>query len=411
MTLSKIVVYDDQLDIAQRWAAIVQEICREATVESANREDFRQLLQTINDRRVAWRESAGDSNISVTGPIDHADVVILDYDLLQYSDPGDTTGSRMAYLLRCYSKCGVIMILNEFGVNVFDLSLGRAAQGFADVFLGDMQLSNAGLWKKPFHGYRPWYWPVITDIRADFDRCVADVQSNPDAGIVDFLGLHRVIDWMPRRARDFLSGKQSIEHVTFRQFVESSVGGIAGKDKLISGQMARVAAARIRTLLNVIILPDQNALVDAPHLISRFPSLIGDQIDDIAIWNRLCMTSNDEVDTLTVDSLDQYRFKPVHWLWRPAWFWPEISKDESISEVRDPWTIEEVDWVFCEDLSQFVPTEYARGFRAMVAPPYNKRFLFDRGSAEAWKYLIEIGGRDIPDPTEVEYLPQAVFSL
>ena len=61
-----------------------------------------------------------------------ADVVVVDYDLLRFSEIHvDTTGSRLAYLLRCFSKCGFIIVLNEFGTNTFDLSLGSPVEGFS----------------------------------------------------------------------------------------------------------------------------------------------------------------------------------------------------------------------------------------------------------------------------------------
>ena len=369
------------------------------------------LLQVINRRRTMWRKTTDDTGMFECHPTDSADVVVVDYDLLQYSNPVDTTGSRMAYLLRCFSKCGIIIVLNEVGVNVFDLSLSRPTQGFADIYIGDMQLGNVGLWKAHFNGYRPWYWPVITEASMDFERCVIDVQENLDIRVIEFLGLERVIDWIPRRARDFLSGKERMEDVTFREFVASSIGGIAVKDRLIPELTARVAAARIRILLNSIILPDQGVLVDAPHLAHRFPSLIANHGDDIATWNRLCVASSDDVAGLLAESLDKYRFKPSHWLWRPAWFWPEISKDEDIEEVKNPWTISDVDWVFCEDLSQFLPVEHAQDVRAIVSPPFIKRFLFNKDSPDARRYLRQSGGGGPADPLLVEYLPQAAFSL
>ena len=34
--------------------------------------------------------------------------------------------------------------------------------------------------------------------------------------------------------------------------------------------------------------------------------------------------------------------------------------------MRDPWTVKDVDWVFCENISRFVPTALADDFRADV---------------------------------------------
>ena len=146
---------------------------------------------------------------------------------------------------------------------------------------------------------------------------------------------------------------------------------------------ARVAAARLLALLNGIILPEQSILVDAPHLVSRFPSLVRDGFQNMDGWNRLCDPINEEIDDLLADLLTEHRFERRHWLWKPVWYWPDINRDERIPEVKDPWTVKDVDWVFCENISRFMPTALADDFRADVSPPFTKRFLFKRESPEA----------------------------
>ena len=407
----EILVYDDQFDLARSWADKIKDAHSDAVVKPANSEDFQELLTLINSRRKAWRE-AGDNPDTIDwheAEADTADVIVVDYDLLQYSDPVDTTGSRLAYLLRCFSKCGFIIVLNEFRRNVFDLRLGSPPEGFADIHIGDEQIGNPGLWQAPFDGYRPWYWPVVPKARENFELCVKDVQDNLETRILDFLDLDRVIDWIPRRAWDFLLVKQKIEEVTFKDFVKSSHGGISAKDSLIPEQIARVAAARIVTLLNSIILPEQSVLVDAPHLVSRIPSLILNQRDEIGMWNKLCNPVTHEIDDLLVENLREYKFKQSHWLWRPAWYWPEINKDEGIGEVKDSRLVEDVAWVFCENISRFVPVDFVRDFRAIVSPPFIKRYVFSSNSSDADRYVSHNKSGGPQDPSLVEYVPQAMF--
>ena len=405
----EILVYDDQFNLAKSWAKKIKDSYSDAVVKPANSEDFKQLLTLINSRRKAWREAGDESGTIDLHEADTADVIVVDYDLLQYSDPVDTTGSRLAYLLRCFSKCGFIIVLNEFGRNVFDLSLGSPPEGFADIHIGDEQIGNPGLWQAPFDGYRPWYWPVIPNAKKNFERCVNDVRGNLEKRIFDFLDLDRVIDWIPRRAWNFLLGKQKIEEVKFKDFVRYSHGGISDKDKLIPEQIARVTAARIITLLNSIILPEQSVLVDAPHLVSRFPSLILNQRDEIGMWNKLCNPVTQEIDDLLVEDLREYKFKQSHWLWRPAWFWPEINKDEDIEEVKDPGSVEGIKWAFCEDISRFVPTKFAQDFRAIVSPPFIKRHVFRSDLSGADSCVSQVGSGGPQDPSSVEYVPQAMF--
>ena len=52
---------------------------------------------------------------------------IIDYDLLgsqaEKSPTGSLTGEIIAYLVRCFSRCKLIIGLNQYGSNPFDLTL------------------------------------------------------------------------------------------------------------------------------------------------------------------------------------------------------------------------------------------------------------------------------------------------
>ena len=95
MNSLEILVYDDISDIALGWADKINETCAGATAEAAGKEDFQTLLKLINLRRKAWRESDITATEFGEHPIDKADVVVVDYDLLQYSDTTDTTGQQI----------------------------------------------------------------------------------------------------------------------------------------------------------------------------------------------------------------------------------------------------------------------------------------------------------------------------
>lgn len=414
MNSLEILVYDDISDIALGWANKINETCREAclgaTAKAAGKEDFQELLKLINSRRKAWREPDITDLEFGEHPIDKADVVVVDYDLLQYSDTTDTTGSRLAYLLRCFTECGFIIILNEYGGNVFDLSLRTPTSDFADLHLGAEQLGNPGLWRFPFNGYRPWYWPIVPSARENFERCVCDVKENLGESILEFFALDRVIDWFPRGARRFLTGKKQLEEITFEDFVKFAPGGISARDELIYRQMARVAAARVITLLNLEILPEQSLLVDAPHLVSRFPSLLSNGPDMIESLNSLCNPINSEIDEKLSENLEPYKFQKEHWLWRPAWYWPDINKDEEIREIREPWTVEEPEWVFCENISRFVPLEVAQDFTAIVSPPFIKRFIFRSNAASATDHVGRVVQGEATDLSKVELVPEIALS-
>ena len=407
----EVLVYDDSPEVASIVASKIDDAYVKATVHAASKRDFGDLMTLINRRRTAWREDRSEDLYFEVTAADKADVIVVDYDLLRYSDSADITGSRLSYLLRCFSKCGLIIILNQYGPNTFDMSLGRPAEDFADLHLGDRQIGNPGLWTVPFDGYRPWHWPVIPDARVNFEKCVQDVQKNIEEPVLTFLGLGDFIDWMPRRVREFVVSDGNLEDIRFSSFAINARGGVDSKDKLVPTQTARVVAARVISLLNLVILPDQNVLVDAPHLVSRFPSLICDDSSGIDSWNQLCDPSSISMGELLQDVLNEHRFPMHHWIWKPVWYWPSVNTDERVAEVRDPWSIREIDWVFCEDISRFMPREVTDGFRADVSPPFNKRFVFRRRSSKARKYLSKVGSGGPQDPVDVDYVPQAAFGL
>ena len=419
MNAPNIWIYEDDNNAAQGWADRIREASSEARVQVAQRKDVEDLFKTIHERRSQWRTHNNNFDL-IEHDIDSADVVVLDYDLLEYWEgyASDTTGSRLAYLLRCFTKCGFIIVLNEHGHNVFDFRLGNPTDGFADLHIGGQQIGNPGLWNQPpFIGYRPWHWPVIPHAQKNFEKCVGEVEeclkNEHQRPLIEFLDLNRVIDWMPMRARDFLTGgKKPIEQVTFEDFVMNSRGGIEAKDKIPPSQTARVAAGRIIALLNNIILPEQNALVDAPHLVSRFGSVFREVNEGIESWNKLCDPVNTQIDYLLEDLLKDYRFPKSHWLWRPAWFWPEVSSNEEIKEVRDPWSSTESpsDRVFCEDVSRFMRTEHTRSFRASVSPPFIKRYVCKQDCEEARRSVGDMGDNGPTSLSNVEYVPQAAFS-
>ena len=404
----EILVFDDVNEVAMTWVRRIADACEGANVDLVGQDDFQCLLQLINERRRASRENCVGMNSSHR--VDKADVVVIDYDLLKYSDSADTTGTRLAYLIRCFSTCGFIIVLNQFGPNVFELGLGSPTEAFADIHVGDVQLENPGLWGAPFDGYRPWYWPVIPDAIENFEKCVNDVHESPDAPILEFLGLDSAVHWLPRRAQEFLEGRRQVDQVTFSDFVEHPYRGVSTMDQLPCGQMARVAASRIIALLNSIILPEQSILVDAPHLVSRYPGLLKSGIDHMDTWNRLCDPANQELDELLDEPLKKHRFAKSHWIWRPAWHWSAIANDESIEEVQDPREKTDVDWEFCEDLSRFVPIECAVSFRALVSPPFIRRYRCRRDSQVAYRHIKQLGSGGALDPLEVDYVPQAVLS-
>ena len=151
-----------------------------------------------------------------------------------------------------------------------------------------------------------------------------------------------------------VKGKETAE-TSFRQFVTESGNGLRTKDKDILDEdvLARVGAARISKWLEIFVLPEQDILVDAPHLVSRYPSLIDGDRKKIGTWNKTAQLVGHYELGLNTESIEPYRFKKDYWISRPAWFWDKLREHGQIQELTEPRLTVKPDWVFCEDASRF----------------------------------------------------------
>ena len=220
-----ILVIEDRDEVASSWADAIRDGLGVATVdvELATHDSFERLQRVANLRRSEWRKDGHGNGMVGEHEADGKDVVVVDYDLLDYSTTHNPTGSRLAYLLRCFTTCGFIVVLNAQRLNIFDLSLRSPSEDFADLHIDGQQLANPGLWRAGFSGYRPWHWPTIPNATENFKRCVDDVRDHFEEPVLDFFGLNRVIDAVPGKVHDFLTPRgDPVEEVTFRDFIKRS---------------------------------------------------------------------------------------------------------------------------------------------------------------------------------------------
>src|SRR6202011_5086852 len=73
--------------------------------------DFAEAIVVLERRRREARDGQGTA--SEASLFDEADIVFLDYDLVRLADvearvAGSESGELVAYLARCYSRCGII---------------------------------------------------------------------------------------------------------------------------------------------------------------------------------------------------------------------------------------------------------------------------------------------------------------
>ena len=398
----KILIYDDEEKQTERFENTLKQVLKQVgqdqdfAIETLCDNDLQSSIEVLQNRQDGFRNDKKCSNVDTK--FDEASIFIIDYDLLNSQEVKFLTGEIIAYIVRCFSECKLIVGLNQFGRNSFDLTLRGHLESFADLNLGEVQLSNSDLWRRNWgnlrQDYRPWYWPNLFDSLRNFDRKVAEVEDNLDNPICEVLGFDReLFQLLPREIVQFIGEEKEPAKTTFRDFVLQSGNGLRPKDEIISDDkvLARVGAARISKWLERLVLPEQDFFVDAPHLISRYPSLIADDSEGIKAWNRTAQLIDYSKLGLHTGLIECYRFEKDYWVSRPVWFWNRLREDESIKEVREPWVTTKPDWVFCEDASCFYNQENCKEFFADTASPFTRRF---------------VKGFD-----EVDYRPRVRFSM
>ncbi len=392
--MKRILVYDDDRKTVKLWMQKLKKVRaleRNFTVDSIETEQFLLAVHNLEKRRAnARRRRGGDMGFG-DNPLDNVDVLIVDYDLLSPSlrsldDQPSLTGERVAYLARCYSSCKFIIALNQYGKNTFDLTLCGHPKSFADLNLGSEQIDNPGLWSGAWNGYRPWYWPIVPEALDRFDRRVKAIKNNLDSPVFDILGIDfQAASSLAPSSIEFLSRGRRPEEVTFRDFVTKSGNSLREKDRPKDDLLiTHIAAARISKWVERLVLPGQDMLVDLPHLVSRYPSLLKGDNKNIGVWNKTASLTNVSSAVVDTNKLKKFRFLKEEWVSRPVWYWQRISKSDEIEEVRRPWSShDKPNYVFCEDMSRFMDKNSAREFRADVSSPFVRRYVVKQGAKSA----------------------------
>lgn len=379
-TRLKILICDDENNREQHWQQELESVLEHENVFDVQvlpPDDLLDASIALEARRRIAREEPHESfPKDAAEAIDTANILIVDYDLLDLRGDYYQTGEGIAYLARCYSSCGLIVALNQFDRgSVFDLSLVPKGfpHSFADINISSNLLANRGLWSEPWEGFRPWQWPLLPQALEKFEARCKSLDGNLEQGIFNFLSLpQQIIPLLPRELIEWIGGKEA----TFEQFVRESGAGLHKKDKpLTPKSIVRIAAARVWQWLEWGVLPTQTLLIDAPHLITAFPSIVSDRKKDIDTWNR--SASFVAVDRLPLNHeiIEPFRFIPSDWVSRPVWFWPLLKENSDIEDVADPWSTEWSDHVFCEDTSRFVIENEAREFTSALSSQFSRRYV------------------------------------
>lgn len=372
-------------------------------------EDFDAEIDVLKTRQVAARtggqnESTGEASDAehsdAPSKFDSASILLVDYDLLRFEDNPYLTGENVAYLARCYSSCDVIVGVNLTGQsNAFDLTLVDHLDSFADVNIGDAQLASSALWEGPEIGLTPWAWQSLPRLVDSYRQRLKDV-GDGSGKVLDALGLQQLP--LPRHIRQRIEANGEGDP-TFREFVCRSELGLRGDDEPWKETIRRVGAARAAKWLETQVLPAQDLLIDAPHLAQRNPLLLEGQHGDIAAWQRT--TDRKDLTGGLIEELSRHRHTKPLWSSRPLWHWAQVSGDEDLPGVASPWDRPSPGFVFCEDISGFLPWDHAREF-----------IVDDIPTSVPTRYVTKVTEPNVDETlrealAEVQYLPRTRLAL
>lgn len=372
-----ILIYDNNEEISKNWTEKLEKLRLnkiDYEPKMLDNVEFNEIVAELLHRQTEIRDG---NPIKFDHEIDEIAIFIIDYDLFNPTDSFVATGDEMAYLVRCFSLCGLIIgvnkFVNKFDTNYYDLTLKGDLDSFCDLTVGEDHLDAQGLWRETFVGFRPWHWPILPKYYESFKEKIEEVIKNPKELICNTLQINEKIQYFPNSIRGFFGNEP--EKTSFVDFVFKSGNGLKGRFKSIPEELqARIAVARISKWFEFKVLTGQNILVDAPHLASRFPSLFSGESENIESWNELATVDYDKLP-LEKDNIVKHRFNNTHWISKPCWFWEDLSNDTEISEVVNPWDREENIFYFCEDSSEFYNKEECIEFNIDSESPYIRRYV------------------------------------
>lgn len=386
----KVLVCDDDGRRAQSWREDIEYVLNEfdsgkgageAEVTCLEPSDLAAALNGLTQRQRAARgpdaSTVKDAATLQLSQFDSADVLVLDHDLTP-AEPDPLTdslqgrsGEGLALLARCFSTTGLIVLVNK-GVqsSTFDLTMTRFSDSYADLNVTQQDLSRSALW----HGladarpFRPSHWPVLSSGGKHLAE-IADGLALDDV-VLESLGLSEALTTFEREQLDILGDEP--ETATFWTVAKRPGVGLGLKDEQPDEAiLRRIAVHGIARWLAGTVLPAQNVLVDAAHLLERVPGLRAGGID---------IADATPADFHDVDALVRFapglerlrgRVSPSsEWLGRPVWLWADLDPETFADEATD-----ETDLVVCEDTTTLLALDKAKEFEAAVSGPYLQRFV------------------------------------
>jgi hypothetical protein len=210
-----------------------------------------------------------------------------------------------------------------------------------------------------------------------------------------------------RSAAEFLGPNDPLR-ITFREFAQSGQPrGLDSTDDIWEDEaLLRIAASRVAKWLERAVLSGQEALVDAPHLVERYPSLAGGASSGLDAFDATAARGVSATELgLDSASLGRYEFQYTEFLSRPAWHWHALVDAREITEVASPWDAEQVPWRFCEDTSSFLEEDFCLTYVADLDSSFvNRQVVGPPGVSPARETHAELYSSPF-SLSQVEYQP------
>ena len=274
------------------------------------------------------------------------------------------TGEDLAALARRYSRAGPIVSVNRFGEQSFDLRLRRGMDTWAEISVAHEDLRNPRLWIAAGpDSYRPWGWPSLQQLPELFERRVRHALKHLDTPVAEVFAISKTqVELMPRTVSEALGGDPT--SLTFKDVALAQAFPSSNVPQPSRPQMARVAAAEVGKWLANSVLPGEEILIDAPHLVVQYPSLLQGARDRDSL-NELAAVGADAAPRFDTSKIRSARFRPRFWLDRPAWWTESILENRTLTENLTPWNMRPLKYGFGEDTSKFHPLDKLRAFQAV----------------------------------------------
>lgn len=367
-------VCDDIQDIADGWVdaikAVVPDDYDVARIETAKDEVSKLLLRKI-------AVEMGEDPLAHATDFDAIDVLVVDYDLLHLDDAGSrTTGEGIARLARSFSKCGAIVVMNQYK-GQFDLGMRGHLDSFADVNIDAPLIARAALWRRldaATGEFNPTTWtPMPVLLNAARKLAATLEEKGIDAPIMPIIGLETAaLAELSDTAFGFLSLKaqtsEELAAVTLKEFLQRSLDDgyidclLAKAPEILFG----FAAFRLVKWLDRAVLRPMDVLIDGLHLIDRLPFMMDStkvNVNDPAAWTEAADAPS---NSLRWDLLEDYHNELASSaLGRTVFDWFRLANDDKVDEIQDAYLESDpARFYLAEDTSRFVEKDALTRYRA-----------------------------------------------